>query len=221
MKSMPDISSRVRVVALGDSLTVGFQSYGLDEDTWKSTPYTDFLSDKIGRDFPSDSLSIEIINKGLVGELSGQMAARFDSDVIRLSPRVVIVLGGSNDLGWGLAPRQILRNLSTMYRLSRENQITPIACTVPSILGYDEGIPTRIVLNTLLQEHCQEIGIRCVDLFRATRDKDTKRLALQYSSDGLHLNSEGYRKMGAAIYKEGLGPVLRAIFERGVSSGDT
>jgi len=217
---MSDRSSRARVVALGDSLTVGFQSYGLDEDAWNSTPYTDFLIDQISRDFPSDSFSIEIINKGLVGELSEQMVARFDSDVIRLSPRVVIILGGSNDLGWGLAPRAILRNLSTMYRLSHENEIMPIACTVPSILGYDEGIPPRIVLNRILQEHCREIGICCADVFRATVDRDTNRLALQYSSDGLHLNSEGYRRIGAVIYEEGLGPVLHAILEGGLSGRD-
>jgi lysophospholipase L1-like esterase len=220
-KSMPDASSHVRVVALGDSLTVGFQSYGLNEDIGKSTPYTDFLIDHIRTDFPSDSLSIEIINKGIVGELSEQMLTRFDSDVIRLSPRVVIVLGGSNDLGWGLAPREVLSNLSKMYRLSLENQMTPIACTVPSVLGYDEGISPRIELNRLLQEHCQEMGIRCVDVFRATLDRATIRLALQYSSDGLHLNSEGYRKMGTVIYEEGLRPILHAIVERGVSSEST
>jgi len=217
-KSIPNVSSRVRVVALGDSLTVGFQSYGLGEDMGKSTPYTTVLTDRISRDFPSDSLVIEIVNKGIVGELSEQMLARFGSDVIRLTPGVVIILGGSNDLGWGLAPRDIFRNLSEMYRLSLENQITPIACTVPSIIGYDEGIPPRIELNGLLQEHCRKIGIRCVDVFRATLDQGTSRLASQYSSDGLHLSSEGYRKMAAVIYEEGLRPVLSAIFESGVSS---
>jgi lysophospholipase L1-like esterase len=210
----------VRVVALGDSLTVGFQSYGLNEDVGKSTPYTDLLIDRVSKDFRSDSLSIEIVNKGIVGELSEQMLIRFDSDVICLSPRVVIILGGSNDLGWGLAPREILQNLSEMYRLSLQNRIVPIACTVPSILGYDTGILPRILLNKLLQEHCREIGVRCVDVFRATLDQATSRLALRYSSDGLHLSSEGYRKMGAVIYEEGLRPVLRAMFKRDILSGN-
>jgi lysophospholipase L1-like esterase len=214
------MSSHVRVVALGDSLTVGFQSYGLDEDIGKSTPYTDLLIDRVSRDFPSDSISIEIVNKGIVGQLTEQMLLRFDSDVIRLSPRVVIILGGSNDLGWGLAPREILQNLGELYRLSLQNKIVPIACTVPSILGYDTGIGPRILLNKLLQEHCREIGIRCVDVFRATLDQATSRLALEYSSDGLHLSSEGYRKMGAVIYEEGLCPVLEAMFNRDIPSGN-
>lgn len=218
---MLDSSSRVRIVALGDSLTSGFQSGGPDEEMWDSTPYTDFLIDRIVRDFPFDSSSIEIINKGIVGELTEHMVARFESDVIRISPRMVIILGGSNDLGWGLSSKSILQNLMVMYRLSRENGIVPIACTVPSILGYDEGIAPRILLNGLLRQHCRDIGMRCVDLFRATADADTSRLALEYSSDGLHLNSNGYRKMAAAIYEEGLGPVLHAILERRVPSGDS
>jgi len=218
---MHQMSSHVRVVALGDSLTVGFQSYRLNEDMGKSTPYTDLLIDRVSKDFPSDSLSIEILNRGIVGELSEQMLLRFDSDVVRLSPRVVIILGGSNDLGWGIAPREILQNLSEMYKLSLQNKIVPIACTVPSILGYDMGIPPRILLNKLLQEHCRNIGIRCVDVFRATLDQATSRLALPYSSDGLHLSAEGYRKMGAVIYEEGLRPVLVAMFKRDITSGNS
>jgi lysophospholipase L1-like esterase len=214
-------TNSVKVVALGDSLTVGFQSYDLFGDMGKSIPYTDFLDDYANRDFASNSLSVEIVNRGIVGELSVQMLARFDSDVIRLSPKVVIILGGSNDLGWGLAPREIFLNLSKMYELSLEHRIAPVACTVPSILGYDEGLPPRLTLNKLLQDHCRETGIRCVDIFHATLEQSTNRLASQYSSDGLHLNSEGYRKMGAAIYEEGLFPILREMVERGVSSGSS
>jgi acyl-CoA thioesterase-1 len=212
---------RVKVVAMGDSLTVGFQAYGVNQDMGKSTPYTDFITDRVRTDFQSDSLSVEIINKGIVGELCEQMLARFDSDVIRHSPKVVIILGGSNDLGWGLSPREILSTLIKMYGLSLDNQITPIACTVPSILGYDEGILPRIELNRLLQEHCQRIGIHCVDAFLGTLDPATSRLASQYSSDGLHLNSEGYRKMSAVIYEEGLRPILQTMVESGVSSQAT
>jgi acyl-CoA thioesterase-1 len=211
--------SSVRIVALGDSLTVGFQSFGLCGASDLPTPYTDFLLDNIRKDFPVDSLSVEVVNKGIVGELSEQMLARFKSDVVRLSPRIVIILGGSNDLGWGLAPKDIFRNLREMYELSVENEITPIACTVPSILGFDAGIPPRRVLNKLIQEHSQKMEIRCVDLFRATLDEATSRLASRYSSDGLHLNSDGYRVMGSAIYEEGLLPMLRAMTGRRISGG--
>ena len=220
MSSMRTAPPHVRVVALGDSLTVGFQCYELLGNTQVSTPYTDVLIDHVRRDFPPSSLSVEIVNKGVIGELSEQMLARFDSDVVRLSPRIVIILGGSNDLGWGLAPKEVFTNLHEMYKLALRNGIVPIACTVPSILGFDAGIPPRITLNKLIQEHCRKSELCCVDLFRATIDQATCRLASRYSSDGLHLNTDGYRKIGDTVYQDGLGPILNAIAQCSFSDGN-
>jgi len=217
MGPMRDVPMNVRVVALGDSLTVGFQSFGLLGNMQRATPYTDALVDHVRREFPPSSVSAEIINKGVVGELSEQMLARFDIDVIRLSPKIVIILGGSNDLGWGFAPEEVFSNLRQMYQLALKSGIVPIACSVPSMLGFDEGIRPRIALNGLIREHCRKEKVRFVDLFSATMDPATHRLADVYSSDGLHLNEEGYRKIGATIYEEGLAPILRAMLERGLS----
>jgi lysophospholipase L1-like esterase len=200
----------VRVVALGDSLTVGFQSYGFNADVQRSTPYTDFLHALAKGDSQLSSLSVEIINKGVNGDLTEQMLARFDFDVVCLSPAIVIILGGSNDLGLGLPPREVFLNLREMYELSLGKGITPIACAVPSILGFDAGIPPRLTLNELIGEYSSKRGLRCADLFRATKDRDA-RLALQYSSDGLHLNTEGYRKVADTIYEEALRPLLRVV----------
>jgi len=180
----------------------------------RPTPYTDALVDYVRREFPPDVLLVEMINRGAIGELSEQMLARFDLDVIRFSPRIVIILGGSNDLGWGYAPEEIFSNLRQMYGLAVTNSIVPIACSVPSILGFDDGIPPRIALNRLIREQCRKERIGFVDLFSATMDPATRRLANVYSSDGLHLNEEGYRKIGTTIYEEGLGPILRAMLER-------
>ena len=99
MSSMPAASLFVKVVALGDSLTTGFQSYGSFGNTEISTPYTDILTDRVRRDFLPSSLVVEIDNRGVIGELTEQMLARFGFDVIQLSPKIVIILGGSNDLG--------------------------------------------------------------------------------------------------------------------------
>jgi acyl-CoA thioesterase-1 len=208
---MPTTLSQIRIVAMGDSLTTGFQSYGFFAVEEGSTPYTDILAEQIRRDFSPSSISVEIINKGIVGELTEQMLARFGSDVIALSPRIVIVLGGSNDLGWGLSPQEIFSNLREMYELSLRSRIAPIACTVPSILGFDAGIPPRMELNRLIQEHCSKAELQCVDLFTATMDPPTRRLNSRYSSDGLHLNADGYGQIGIAIYRDAVAPLLRTL----------
>lgn len=213
MSSMPAASLFVKVVALGDSLTTGFQSYGSFGNTEISTPYTDILTDRVRRDFLPSSLVVEIDNRGVIGELTEQMLARFSFDVIQLSPKIVIILGGSNDLGWGLDPGEIFSSLRGMYDLSQKSGIVPVACTVPSILGFDEGISPRKVLNNLIVKHSRKSGLRCVDLFSVLADPDTGRLASQYSADGLHLSAGGYRKVGDAIYEDGLEPIIRSIVE--------
>jgi len=213
LSSMPAVPTFARVVALGDSLTTGFQAYGPFGNSEVSTPYTNVLIDRVKGDFPSSVLTVEIINRGVVGELTEQMLTRLSRDVIQLSPKIVIVLGGSNDLGWGLGPEEIFANLRDIYILSLKSRITPITCTVPSILGFDEGIPPRKALNSLIMGQSNESGLRCVDLFSALADHDTDRLAPQYSADGLHLNTDGYRKMGDTIYEDGLRPTIQSAVE--------
>jgi lysophospholipase L1-like esterase len=160
-------------VAFGDSLTVGYQSPGLGDELPRPTPYTEFLKDRIERmpDFGTTGVpTVEFLNRGVVGELTEDMLDRFDQDVVKAEPDSVIILGGSNDLGWGVEPQPVAGNLAEMYREAVRHGIRPIACTVPSILGSDEGIPPRLVLNQLIKKYSAEHGQICVDLFTATYD---------------------------------------------------
>jgi len=134
---------RITIVAIGDSLTVGYQNPFLDPMAVVETPYTNVLKEKLGED-------VKIYNKGLCGELTRDMLHRFERDVISYKPDYVIILGGSNDLGWGFPPKEISKNLIEMYKQSRAAQIEPIACTVPSILNFDDLIPARKRMSVIL-----------------------------------------------------------------------
>ena len=48
---------------------------------------------------------------GVCGELTQEMVARFPSDVVGHQPEAVVILGGTNDLGSGLMPDVIMKNL--------------------------------------------------------------------------------------------------------------
>lgn len=192
-------------MALGDSLTVGYQSPTLGDELSRPTPYTDFLKERIGKMPDLDrvgSLRVEFLNRGVVGELTEDMLDRFDRDVVKLEPDFVIILGGSNDLGWEVEPQSVAGNLTEMYREAVRHGIRPIACTVPSILGFDEGIPPRLVLNQLIKKFSAEHGHVCVDLFTATCDSATGRLREECSNDGLHLSARGYKTMAEVIFSE-------------------
>jgi len=185
----------LKIITFGNSLTVGYQSPSPQNPMGKPTPYGRFLKELIGN-------SVEIVIKGTSGELTGAMVIRLDRDVISKRPDYVIILGGSNDLGWGAHPSEIMRNLVTMYERARSASIQPVSVTIPSIRGFDPLIPPRHVLNNLIIEYCQAKQLPFVDLFTATSEPETLRLAEKYSNDGLHLTTEGYRLLAELLYNE-------------------
>jgi len=194
----------LRIVALGDSLTVGYLSPSTGLKWPPYQPYTRFLDEMI-RDAIAEkrrSLRLQIINKGLNGDLTEGMLNRFDRDVLHLSPSHVIIFGGTNDIGWGIPVAEIYSNLEEMYDKAVGHGIGLIACAVPSILGYDSLIPPRVRLNRMIYDYCESKGAKYVDLFSATADTATQRLSPKYSNDGLHLSAEGYRKVAETIFKE-------------------
>lgn len=201
-------------VALGDSLTVGYQSPTWEGEELEPVPYTGFLNKKAEELLHQRGvrdLRVEFLNRGINGELTDNMVSRFAHDAIDPRPDVVVILGGSNDLGWGVEPSSVAENLLSMYKDALENRIQPVACTVPSVLGFDEGIQPRLELNRLIREYSVALGIVCVDIFSATSDP-SGRLRREYSNDGLHLSPAGYESMAEAIFSEAVvGIVLRHL----------
>lgn len=189
----------MKIVTFGDSLTVGFQSPSRDQPLGAATPYGAFLQELVGP-------SVEVIISGVTGELTAEMAMRLGRDAIGLLPDYVVILGGANDLGWNAQPQAILRNLATMYARCRAAAITPVAVTVPSIRGFDPLIPPRQTLNRMILDYCRATPQPLVDLFTATAEPDTLRLAEPYSNDGLHLTTAGYRLLAEHLYRELFAP---------------
>jgi lysophospholipase L1-like esterase len=185
----------LRIIAFGDSLTVGYQSPTAENPVGAATPYGRFLQERLGG-------SAEVLVRGLNGELTGEMAARLGTDVLPLRPDYVVILRGTNDLGWGARPPDVMRNLVAIYERVRASGAQPVAVTVPSILGFDDAIPPRQTLNRLILEYGRTKPQLAVDLFTATAEPGTLRLAGAYSNDGLHLTTEGYRLLAELLYKE-------------------
>ncbi|HUK79197.1 MAG TPA: GDSL-type esterase/lipase family protein [Nitrososphaerales archaeon] len=195
--------SRKLIVAFGDSLTVGYRSPTEYEEFPRPVPYTALLTKRVDGMLRQRvaSFKVEFLNRGVVGELTDDMVDRFSGDVVGPRPDAVIILGGSNDLGWGMDPSQVAENLSGMYNEALNNGIRPVACTVPSIRGYDEGIRPRLRLNGLIRNCSESRGIVCVDLFTATADP-AGRLREEYSNDGLHLSHLGYEAVAETIFSD-------------------
>ena len=204
------------IVCFGDSLTAGFQSPSSENPMGQATPYGQFLQECMGA-------TVEIRVSGVCGELTSEMVVRFPQDVIQLRPTHVVILGGTNDLGWDAQPSAIMRNLIRMYELARRTQIVPIPVTVPSIRADIAGggpeaeawmgqhLGRRAELNSLISGYAISTHLPWIDLFTATAESHTNQLAAQYSNDGLHLTTAGYRLLGQLLYTQVFAKEFRPI----------
>ncbi len=206
------------ILCFGDSLTAGYQAATMASPQMRETPYGRFLQDRLGA-------RARVAVSGRCGETTGDMVTRFPRDLKPHRPAWVVILGGTNDLGWQAAPSDIMDNLAYLYDHSLNRGIRPIAVTVPSIrVGGDpeeaaststdpallgeaqrwlaDHIDRRRILNRLIMSACAEKGMACVDLFADTAEPDTGQLAARYSNDGLHLTTEGYERLAALLYEQ-------------------
>jgi lysophospholipase L1-like esterase len=174
-------SGKMRVVFLGDSIT----------DGWRLNEY-----------FPDR----DFINRGISGQITGQMLARMKADVIALQPAAVIVLAGTNDIARGTPLPAIQGNLEMIADLADGHKIKPIFCSVLPVSDYHKDKnpawemtkrrpPDTIrALNTWLVDLCRRRNYLYVDYFTATVDP-AGFLKAEFADDGLHPNAAGYRVM--------------------------
>ena len=201
------------LVCFGDSLTAGYQVRAETGIPLPDTPYGGFLQKWLGT---RGRVSV----KGICGEVTSDMVTRFPLDVVDVVPSYSVILGGTNDLGWGVPPSTILTNLERLYTMASAAGIRPIGVTVPSIrveapgagsLSPSSGslpawlhsrVQRRLELNRLIAERCQRHQMPCVDLCQATSEGPSFLLASRFSSDGLHLNTAGYMKFAQLVWNE-------------------
>jgi acyl-CoA thioesterase I len=148
----------------------------------------------------------EVLNRGVNGERSDQIAARFDRDVLQERPDVTVVLAGVNDVYQGFPKEFTERNLRNVYSKGRENRIILVTATILPYNTMSRKAASAIrELNEWIAATSVEFDATCADTNRAVADpNDRDRLA--GSPDGLHPGVEGYRRMGEVI--------SRAIQER-------
>jgi len=115
----------------------------------------------------------------------------------------IIILGGSNDIGWGYPVHVIFKTLTNLWSLARDNGAIVVACTVPPIgLAFPDIQAKQGELNGQILKAPKDIeGLIVVDLFSVLADSDNLLLSTFNSGDGLHLSVQGYRQMGETIWK--------------------
>lgn len=174
-----------RVVFMGNSITQG----------WK---------EQVPKFFDNPNY----INRGIGGQTTPQMLLRFRQDVLKLYPKVVVILAGTNDIAGNTGPstlEMIEDNIYSMAELARVHNVEVVLCSVLPVYDYPwqkglEPADKIVELNSRLQKYADKHGIVYADFFSEMVDNQNG-LRSEYTKDGVHPTKAGYDVMAPIVEK--------------------
>jgi microsomal dipeptidase-like Zn-dependent dipeptidase/lysophospholipase L1-like esterase len=186
------------IVALGDSTTAGTPLFKspLEAPPAGSGDERSQFAYWLMRAQPSWS----VLNRGVNGERSDQIAARFERDVLASRPAAVIIIAGVNDVYQGRPVDHVTSQLRAMYDRAAAAGIPVIA---GSIVPYntataEQNRKMHDINAWIAAEAARDANIIAVDT-RAAAASPGDRDRLSGSPDGLHPDVDGYRAMADAL----------------------
>lgn len=189
-------------------------------DVVEKTPDVVFMGNSITQgwaekhpDFFADN---NYVGKGISGQVTTQMLARFRRDVLELSPKVVVILAGTNDIAQNngyISIPHITDNIASMAELAKARGIQVVICSVLPAANYPwrpeiTEVPAKIAeLNGMLSAWAAENGCTYVDYFSKMED-GKGGLPAELSYDGVHPTLAGFDEMERII-----APVLKDLLQ--------
>lgn len=141
-------------------------------------------------------------NKGISGNTTAQMLARFDQDIIIDSDgNYAVILAGTNDL-LSATEQDIKDNLQAMYNKADSVGMTIVACTIFPYNGLTAPNQTKLDnVNSWILNDALNVDYR-LDTYTLVEDPGTPDTILPAYDfgDGVHLNTTGYIAVGTYIY---------------------
>jgi len=186
------------VVALGDSTTAGtplFRSPLEAPPDGDGDPHSQFAWWLMAA-----RPDWRVLNRGVNGERSDQIAARFDRDVLAERPDAVIIIAGVNDVYQGRSVATVTSVLRDLYDRAARAALPLVA---GSIVPYNTASPAacqamRAINAWIEAEADRDLNLTYVNTRAAAASaNDPDRLAS--SPDDLHPDIDGYRRMARVL----------------------
>jgi len=141
----------------------------------------------------------EVLNRGMRGQRTDQIALRFDYDVLDLHPDAVIIIAGTNDLYQGYETVWPLRHLKSMIEKARDAGIKVLAGSILPLNLAEPPLKEKIrEFNRGVRELAAETGTAFFDLYAAMEDTAMSG-HIAGSPDEVHPGIDGYRRMGELL----------------------
>ena len=185
-----EVTAPVTFAALGDSITHGGANF-----------------------IPASQLSCQwetfcqykIKNIGRSGDTTAQMIERFENDVLPFQPKILIIMGGVNDIRIGLTAEEVISNLKILREKCKANDIVPVFCTLTPMneeIMTRRGIPfekswkvERKKINDWILK--TEFPINVLERL----EDENGELRAELTPDGLHPDLRGKKFIGETVGK--------------------
>jgi acyl-CoA thioesterase-1 len=184
---------KLTVVTIGSSSTVGYGASAPELN------YPSQFAAELRRRMPAQP--IEVVNRGVNGETSIDMVARFEHDVIEAAPDLVI---------WQVGTNAVLRDLDvTRYRQVVRNGLVRLKDAGFDVIIMDMQFAPKVLSHPLYHEMERSLAVlgkeQGIPVFRRFAlmqhwvDSGQLDFTTMLSPDGLHMNDLSYGCLGRAL----------------------
>jgi len=186
----------MRILAIGDSLTAGYCM----PPPFK--PWAPVLSNLLpGRP--------RVDHIGCSGWTTSQLVAAADSASVhdvcgeewpgaRIKLKNIDVMGGSNDLAYGVSTKDIVANLASLHQICWDaGALKTVLLSIPPSAG--SGNPAHGAANDALEKWAMQQGASKVLFVDSSSLVPFARPSALWMMDGLHMTAAGYEQFGTRL----------------------
>ena len=207
-KLRTDWADLARYRAANDS--IGAPNAGEQRVVFMGNSITEAWAPLFAEQFPGKPY----VGRGISGQTTPQMLVRFHQDVVALKPRVVVILGGTNDIAGNTGPSSvpmIADNIRAMVEIARAHGIHVVLASVLPVYDYPwkRGLApadTIMRLNRWIEAYADSADAVYLD-FHTPMSDERHGLRPELTRDGVHPNADGYRVMA---------PLAEAAIDRAI-----
>src|SRR6185436_5700517 len=119
----------------------------------------------------------DFVNRGIGGQVTGELLGRMQADVIVVKPQAMLVLAGTNDIARGVPVQATKNNLTMIADLAEFHKIKPLFASILPVSDYHKDVNPRfevtktrppaviVEVNQWLRQFCAHRGFAYVDYF--------------------------------------------------------
>ena len=196
---IPLVAAVITIIALGDSTTAGTPAFKSPVEAppngsgnvesqyayWLMQAHPDW----------------QVLNRGVNGERSDQIRARFARDAAQAKPAVVVIIAGVNDVYQGRSAESVERELQAMYDAAHAANIVVVAGSIIPFnsASADQNARMHAVNDWIRAYAAGHNGavVFCDTHAAAAAPGQPDRLVS--SPDDLHPSPDGYKRMATAL----------------------